>query len=802
MAAKVKTKENPYLKRAFLYLPISVMSIMYGILHAQKIYGVSTGLVEWIKYIFLAIPLLLDVILFLTFYTQTFRGSEKLPTPPIKVGTVNSIGYICCIQMFALIVISRYYNLAYALVVACFSAITVISCILMNKKATEWVNKGNPLRQQKVRLELIWPSLYIVALGIISGYFLVISESSSVDVIASVPIVLPMGLATLYAITMFVVDDYKREGKEALHPAHLFFIGALIVLAALEQVVKITLNGKILFPFQNMRLLTWAVVISAVFAQFEAWAVVERRRNDNVEVKRYIRSANVVMVALLFILPVLYIFSYGSAINPFYMVSFGLVGGIYLLIRIWYFHQGAKDKIEYIPNEKRVRGVKIFLTAVCTILLWTCEVLPDNIIVWFTDFLSNDVPLILSILSGVSTFMVVIKMIVNRGESFKTVFNLIFNRSCYETTGNLCMQVLYSSLAGVTMCCIATIAADKYVEEKGKTFPYTLSMACIYYIVMALICLVVIGVEFVKKLNSENADSEERDLKEDIPNSDKDKANKSIIDAKTMVKKTLELLHAPSSAMIFLLIFLPSITNTAKIFPSIAKALPLTFIAMAGFALNNLIDAEKDLINKPKRAIPSGIISKQFAILLCVSLYGVSAIVLFAFSQSLFETLICIAAGIGTIIYSLCAKQIGYVKTLITGLLTITPFLIVFYYYNPKINEFLFIFAVILSTIGKELLMDVRDLSGDAAMGQFTVATLLGERVTQILSVCISSLAIVFYLLSYQMVFSLGLALTSIAIGVLIASYIIWFLCSEHKHEFGIYLLWGVIVICSLPILA
>lgn len=789
-------KENPYLKRAFLYLPISTMSITYGILHAIKASTVSVGLIQYVKYVGLAVPLLLDNILFLTFYTQTFRGNEKLPNPPIKEGTQNSIGYVCCIQMFALIIISNYYSLAYALVIACFSAITVISCILMNKKATKWVKEENPLKQQKVRLELIWPSLYVVALSIVSGYFLVISESSSMNAVASIPIVLPMVMATLYAITMFFVDDYKRKGKEALHPTHIIFLALLFFFAALAPIVKIPLNnGKTLFPFQHMRLLAWSVVISAVFAQFEAWAVVERRRNDKDEIKRYIKSANIVTVALLFLLPVAYAFSYGADISPFYMVGFCLIGCIYLVIRISCLQHRAEDEYEYIPSEKNVREIKIFLTALCMALLVISEILPDDIVVWFKDVLSNRIPLVLSILSGISFLALVVRQIIKKEAPVnKNTLNLMLKLSSYETTENLCKQVLYWSLFGASGCFIIMLALQEYNKQSAFIFPYKLSMTFIHYVVIALVCLSVRGVEFVQKLNSENKIPEGSDSHEDI-------IPQNTVDTKERIKKIFELLHIPSSAMIFLLIFVPSIINSTNFFTSFIKSLPLTFIATAGFALNNYMDAEKDLINKPNRAIPSGVISKQFAMFLCALLYFISTIILFAFSQSLFETLICIVAGLGTIFYSICAKRIGYVKTLITGLLTITPFLIVFYYYDPGVNEFLFLTAVVLSTIGKELLMDVRDISGDAAVGQFTIATLLGEHITQTLSVCISSLAIVFYLLSYQFAMPLSLGLISVAIGILIVSYKIWFSASKHRHEFGIYLLWGVIAICSLPIL-
>ena len=560
-------------------------------------------------------------------------------------------------------------------------------------------------------------------------------------------------------------------------------------------------NGEKLFLFQYMGLLLWSVAISAVFAQFEAWAVVERRRNDTVEIKRYIRSANIVMVALLFFLPILYLFSFTSDISPFYMVGFCLISCTYLSIRIFCFHHETKGEHEYIPNEKSVREIKILLTALCTTLLVVSELLPNDVIMQFEHFLSNDVPTILSILSGIPLVAIILQSWLKKEMPFNDIGGTLFNLSSYETTGNLCRQVLYCSLVGLIGCFIAIFTFIKYIEGKTMMFPYKLSITCMYYMVVTLVCWSMNGIKYIKEINNQSKTTVGGDPRAEEETSQKEVDQEENARAMKKIKKILELLHVPSSAMIFLLIFIPSIINTSNFFVSLVRSLPLTCIAMAGFALNNYVDAEKDFINKPNRAIPSGVISKRFAMRLCVCLYSVSTIILFLFSQSLFEMLICVTASVGTIIYSLCAKQIGYVKTLITGLLTITPFLMVFYYYNPKINELLFIFAVVLSTIGKELLMDVRDISGDEAVGQFTVATLLGERITQILSMCISGLAIVFYLLSYQFVIPLSLGLISVAIGILIVSYKIWFSSSEREHEFGIYLLWGVIAICSLPIL-
>lgn len=499
MKTKKISRENPYLRRAFLYLPISIMSITYGILHALKIHAVPIKLIICIKYPLLAVPLLLDAILFLTFYTQTFRGSEKLPTPPIKMGTQNSIGYVCSVQMLVLIAISSCYSLAYALVVACFSVITVISCILMNKKANEWANKENPLKQQKVRLELIWPSLYIVGLSIVCGYFLVISESSSINLAAGIPIVLPMGMATLYSITMFWAEDYKRKKKEALHPAHLFFLILVFVFALLKDVVKIPLNNEeTLLPFQYMGLVAWAVVISSVFAQFEAWAVVERRRNDKTEIRRYIRSANIVTVALLVFIPIIYIFSSGANISPIYMMGFCFIGCTYLAIRIFYCNRQTEDNNEYIPNEKSVRRIKILLTAVCTILLVISELLTDDKVAKLTKIFSDNIPTVIYILSSFPMVGLILQQIIKK-EPPINILNIMFNLSYYETTKNLCKQVLYWSSSGALVCFIATLVIRESIGQTGDPFSYKLSVVCMHYISVAFLCLLIIVIEFIKK---------------------------------------------------------------------------------------------------------------------------------------------------------------------------------------------------------------------------------------------------------------------------------------------------------------
>jgi 4-hydroxybenzoate polyprenyltransferase len=146
-------------------------------------------------------------------------------------------------------------------------------------------------------------------------------------------------------------------------------------------------------------------------------------------------------------------------------------------------------------------------------------------------------------------------------------------------------------------------------------------------------------------------------------------------------------------------------------------------------------------------------------------------------------------------------KHIGYIKTIITGLLAVLPFTLVLHFYHPPVNDYLFLLAILLSTIGKELLMDVRDIKGDLAFNQKTFATKFGSSTTQMLSIGISLISLIFYALSYQVEPYVNSILVTLSALIIVTSYIIWFSKKHMKRELGIYLLWGGIIICSLPVL-
>lgn len=264
--------------------------------------------------------------------------------------------------------------------------------------------------------------------------------------------------------------------------------------------------------------------------------------------------------------------------------------------------------------------------------------------------------------------------------------------------------------------------------------------------------------------------------------------------------KYAELVHLPSAMMICMLIFIPTFLNTHSFAYSILRSFPLTLAGLAGFALNNCIDIEKDRINKPDRALPSGILSVQTAIISSVFFYFLSLILTIFLPLSYPEMAIDLVGIAGTIIYSVLLNKIGYIKTIITGLLTILPFIVVLISYPSDVSNLTFCFAILLATIGKELLMDVRDISGDRISKQKTIAIRFGTRSTEIISMVAIVLSIICFLLSSLNTPELVIILPTSAFFAFIG-YLLWFKGGKLQRDVGIYLLWGVIISWAIPVI-
>jgi 4-hydroxybenzoate polyprenyltransferase len=166
------------------------------------------------------------------------------------------------------------------------------------------------------------------------------------------------------------------------------------------------------------------------------------------------------------------------------------------------------------------------------------------------------------------------------------------------------------------------------------------------------------------------------------------------------------------------------------------------FIAAGGYAINDYYDVEIDRINKPEKIIVGRYLSEESAYWTfhLLSFTGI----LIAFYLSFFAKIpmigiIHLACALSLWLYAAYLKRILLIGNLVISLLC-SFVLFITVYYDPvarKAEPILYLlagyslFAFIMSFI-RELIKDLEDVKGDAAMGCKTLAVSAGSRITKI----------------------------------------------------------------------
>ncbi|TFG20119.1 MAG: hypothetical protein EU530_04245 [Promethearchaeota archaeon] len=165
-------------------------------------------------------------------------------------------------------------------------------------------------------------------------------------------------------------------------------------------------------------------------------------------------------------------------------------------------------------------------------------------------------------------------------------------------------------------------------------------------------------------------------------------------------------------------------------------------IAAASNVINDVFDIEIDKINRPNRAIPSGKIQKNSAILYSSILVGLGLIIsiplgLFSPNSFLIPMLVVFFACIG-VLYSWKGKRNGFLGNIIVGFafsfgipfgaLLITPVLEI----PPQI--WFFYSTAMFLLVSRELVKGMEDIKGDSTYNVRTVANIKGFKFTAWLS--------------------------------------------------------------------
>ncbi|MCD4828853.1 MAG: geranylgeranylglycerol-phosphate geranylgeranyltransferase [Candidatus Cloacimonetes bacterium] len=181
--------------------------------------------------------------------------------------------------------------------------------------------------------------------------------------------------------------------------------------------------------------------------------------------------------------------------------------------------------------------------------------------------------------------------------------------------------------------------------------------------------------------------------------------------------------------------------------PVLAAVLSAVCIGGAGYAMNDFFDIPIDMVNRPKRVLPSGQISPRSAYLWAVFLF-----ILGMFISLLTGLWVCVLlATLNSFLLFFYARNLK--KTFLAGNIVVAYSAASTFLYGGlaagnAANSLIIASYAFLYTIMRELVKDMEDIEGDSADGAFTLAVKLGLRRTVSISMLFCLLLVMLSLVS------------------------------------------------------
>tara|TARA_R110000868_G_scaffold45855_1_gene151921 strand:- start:1099 stop:2004 length:906 start_codon:yes stop_codon:yes gene_type:complete len=155
-------------------------------------------------------------------------------------------------------------------------------------------------------------------------------------------------------------------------------------------------------------------------------------------------------------------------------------------------------------------------------------------------------------------------------------------------------------------------------------------------------------------------------------------------------------------------------------------------VIAGGYIINNFYDAEKDLINKPRKSMLDRLVSQRFKL---TTYFVLNFMAVIAASYVSFRAVFFFSSYIfGIWIYSHKLKKIPFLGNFISATLAITPFFVIFVYYK-NLQPVIFVHAVFLFLLilAREMIKDLENISGDLAQNYKTIPIIYGARTSKLL---------------------------------------------------------------------
>jgi geranylgeranylglycerol-phosphate geranylgeranyltransferase len=532
---------------------------------------------------------------------------------------------------------------------------------------------GSSSNQPSMRHWLIWPVILSIAIGLFYGL------SFSYLKISLLPLFPVILVVYLFAASL------KLSRR-------LYLWLNLLVLLGVTTVSVLNQTGYIaLPPILGLSSMLFCVAASAYLAVFEAASITsEIAQNDQNDTRalRYAQATLVALTATVWLLPFYYIF---SSFGPAFLIGFAVHA--FTSFIIWFhFGEGSYLRKWRWSDMKLIPGLLFLGLLVLSSTPFFSQPWSFHFIKRFPNW---GFGILAAIVASLVTLLVKNFVVIRDKDDVKAPLSELFKNRINFT------RIL--SLLCFVFCCGIALRLP-YVDEAQPGYSRA-ELACLVY----MICVVLCPLMEIKELFR--------------PKPTLSQTGKSVLGI-------LLIIRAFTSTLIALTVFLPLYWAGVSIIESLYSSIPFFCAAAGGFAINDYYDLPKDRINKPYRAIPSGKIKPRLALSFGVTLIVAGTLISVSVSHSRFQLFLYLISIVGVGLYNLVVKYLSLSKTVLTAAISVLPILYVTTTLSYPSIYLLIPMAGVFFLLGRELLMDIRDINGDRLSHMKTLPMVIGSRAT------------------------------------------------------------------------
>lgn len=644
-----------------------------------------------------------------------------------------------------------------------------------------------------VRFELVWPSIYIVAISTYSGYYFVlcsVQKNSSYDILVS------YGIFLFYTVIVFLSGGSDKENAKHFKKWHeykrtnksIWFIHLPVVFLMLILLSRGKESAVITFL---------CICICSVMTVFEAWDVILRK--DKQSRIKYEQVLGLVM-CLIFLLST-GILTISDRISEWYTI---VIIGTLLVANFITFVLGEKNYFLIDGNEESIQDAskKLDVLKICSYIIMSILVMKPgldrfihmpNIFVKIMDTLAfvpskrieewetMDINLVLSIVGLIATLISLFfpksskKHKQDKQDIGKIFLNTFSNKWILSWFG--------------VCCCIGIVYCLDIYARRNATIICNKKIA-ILSILLPTAAIIYAFLQCIRLNKNDEKDDINKSHDEDEQFDDNTKK-----DFLNLTIKLLQMLHLPSCVLLTLLLMIPSLQYGNSVLISFMVAAPFVLAAMGSFALNDYFDYEKDKINKPDRILPLGMIQRKTAKKIGIGILFFSLVIAAFAAENYMELAMYWLTSLLSALYSKFIKQISPIKTFYTAAVLSVPFVFSALRWGHISTIWVYALGVFFFVTGKEILMDIFDYEGDKEAGMKTLAILVGEKVTFRIAMICHICSFICFLCVYG---NTGAPLIYWGFIVAILCYLCWSTGKRKIQRITVYSFWIPLILCTV----